>query len=184
MYSALDFFDGYYQLVMRASDIPLTAVRTPSIMLWEWLVIPQGLSNSPATFNRLVTQRFGPHRNYAQTYFDGIFVHSRAKQGWSDVENHIGHLRAVLECSAITNCTPTRLDAFSVQRRFLFSAVSLVSASFVRIPLRSKIYWTVRFLRTKYLRKWLGLANYLHKYSENYADMARPSTDLLEMDTD
>ena len=31
----------------------------------------------------------------------------------------------------------------------------------------------------KDLRKWLGLANYLNKYSENYADMARPLTDLL-----
>ena len=32
----------------------------------------------------------------------------------------------------------------------------------------------------KDLRKWLGLANYLHKYSGNYADMARPLTDLLK----
>uniref|UniRef100_H3H930 Reverse transcriptase domain-containing protein n=2 Tax=Phytophthora ramorum TaxID=164328 RepID=H3H930_PHYRM len=61
-YSALDLVDGYYQLLMRASDIPLTAVSTPSGMLWEWLVMPQGLSNAPATFNRLVTQLFRPHR--------------------------------------------------------------------------------------------------------------------------
>ena len=47
MYSALELFDGYYQLLMLASDIPLTAVRTPSGMLWEWLVMPQGLSNAP-----------------------------------------------------------------------------------------------------------------------------------------
>jgi hypothetical protein len=98
MYSALDLVDGYYQLLMRASDIPLTAVSTPSGMLWEWLVMPQGLSNAPATFNRLVTQLFRPHRAYAQTYFDNIFVHSRAAEGRSDVENHIDHLRAVLEC--------------------------------------------------------------------------------------
>ena len=52
LYSALDLADGYYQLLMRASDIPLTAVSTPSGMLWEWLVMPQGLSNDPATFNR------------------------------------------------------------------------------------------------------------------------------------
>ena len=51
LYSALDLVDGYYQLLMRASDIPLTAVSTPSGMLWEWLVMPQGLSNAPATFN-------------------------------------------------------------------------------------------------------------------------------------
>ena len=98
LYSALDLVDGYYQLLMRTSDIPLTAVSTPSGMLWEWLVMPQGLSNAPATFNRLVTQLFRPHRGYAQTYFDDIFVHSRASNGRSDVENHIDHLRAVLGC--------------------------------------------------------------------------------------
>ena len=65
LYYALDLFDGYYQLLMRARDIPLTAVSTPSGMLWEWLVMPQGLSNAPATFNRLVTQLFRPHRGYA-----------------------------------------------------------------------------------------------------------------------
>ena len=64
MYSALDLVDGYYQLLMRAIDIPLTAVSTPSGMLWGWLVMPQGLSNAPATFNRLVTQLFRPHRGY------------------------------------------------------------------------------------------------------------------------
>ena len=45
-----------------------------------------------------MTQLFRPHRAYAQTYFDDIFVHSRAKTGKFDVGNHIDHLRAVLEC--------------------------------------------------------------------------------------
>ena len=31
----------------------------------------------------------------------------------------------------------------------------------------------------KDLRTWLGLTNYLHKHSENYADMAWPLADLL-----
>ena len=98
IYSALDLVDGYYQLLMRADDIPLTAVSTPNRMLWEWLFMPQGLSNAPSSFNRLVTQLFRPHRGHAQTYFDDIFVHSRADQGRSEVDNHIDHLRAVLEC--------------------------------------------------------------------------------------
>jgi hypothetical protein len=62
VFSALDMVDGYYQLLMRESDIPLTAVSTPSGMLWEWLAIPQGLFNAPATFNRLVTHLFRPLR--------------------------------------------------------------------------------------------------------------------------
>ena len=81
MYSALDLVDGYYRLLMRASDISLTAVSSSSGMLWEWLVMPQGLSNALATFDCLVTQLFRPHRDCAQTYFDGIFVHSRAEKG-------------------------------------------------------------------------------------------------------
>ena len=60
--------------------------------------MPHGFSNAPATFNRLVTQLFRPHRGYAQTYFDDIFAHSRDMNGRSDVDNHIDHVRVVLEC--------------------------------------------------------------------------------------
>ena len=52
----------------------------------------------PATLNRLVTQLFRSHRGYAQKCFDNIFVHNRAMNGQSDVDNHIDHLRAVIEC--------------------------------------------------------------------------------------
>ncbi|POM58082.1 RNA-directed DNA polymerase [Phytophthora palmivora] len=97
LYSALDLVDGYYQILMRESDIPLTAVSTPSGMLWEWLVMSQGLSNAPATFNRLVTQLFRPLRTFAQTYFDDIFVHSRAEGGQPAMEVHPKHLRRVFE---------------------------------------------------------------------------------------
>uniref|UniRef100_A0AAV1UVI4 Reverse transcriptase domain-containing protein n=1 Tax=Peronospora matthiolae TaxID=2874970 RepID=A0AAV1UVI4_9STRA len=45
IFSAIDLTDGFYQILMRQSDIPRTAVSTPSGMLWEWLVMPQGLTN-------------------------------------------------------------------------------------------------------------------------------------------
>ncbi|POM76725.1 RNA-directed DNA polymerase, partial [Phytophthora palmivora] len=97
LYSALDLVDGYYQILMRESDIPLTAVSTPSGMLWEWLVMPQGLSNSPATFNRLVTQLFRPLRTFVQTYIDDIFVHSRLAAFGTAMEVHLNHLRREFE---------------------------------------------------------------------------------------
>ena len=37
---------------------------------------------------------------------------------------------------------------------------------------------------SKDLRKWVGLANYLQKYNENYADTARSLTNLLKKDAD
>ncbi|GMF52970.1 unnamed protein product [Phytophthora fragariaefolia] len=54
IYSAIDLTDGFYQILMRESDIPLTAVSTPSGTLWEWLVMPQGLKNAPTTINRMM----------------------------------------------------------------------------------------------------------------------------------
>ncbi|POM63377.1 Pol protein [Phytophthora palmivora] len=78
-------------------DIPHTAVSTPSGMPWEWLAMPPGLSNVPATFNRLVTQLFRRLRTFAQTYFDDIFVHSRAEGGQTAIDVHLKHLHRVFE---------------------------------------------------------------------------------------
>uniref|UniRef100_H3H8Y6 Reverse transcriptase domain-containing protein n=1 Tax=Phytophthora ramorum TaxID=164328 RepID=H3H8Y6_PHYRM len=60
----LDLRDGFYQILIRESDIPLTAVSTPSGMLWEWLVTPQGLKNAPATFNRCLVGKNGEPRQF------------------------------------------------------------------------------------------------------------------------
>ncbi|KAG3064228.1 hypothetical protein PI125_g24223 [Phytophthora idaei] len=96
IYSALDMLDGFYQILMRESDIPLTTVTTPSGMLWEWLVMPQGLKKAPATFNRCVTHLLRSVRDFAPSYFDDVFVHSRAVNGKTDVDVHKEHLRKLL----------------------------------------------------------------------------------------
>ena len=86
IFSAHVLTDGFYQILMRESDVPFTAVSTPSGMLWEWLVMPQGLKNAPATFNRMVTQVLRPLRAFAPSYFDEICVHNRAEDKISAVE--------------------------------------------------------------------------------------------------
>ena len=88
IFSSMDLMDGFYQILMREREIPYTAVSTPSGMLWEWLVMPQGLSNGSATFNRCVTNRLRPVREFAPSYFDDVFVHSQAMDGQTDLEVH------------------------------------------------------------------------------------------------
>ncbi|KAG3093357.1 hypothetical protein PI125_g16875 [Phytophthora idaei] len=34
-YSVITLMDGFYQILMREDDVPLIAVSTPSVMLWE-----------------------------------------------------------------------------------------------------------------------------------------------------
>ena len=45
---------------------------------------PQGLSNAPATFNRCVTNLLRSVREFSPSYFDDVFVHSRAMDGQTD----------------------------------------------------------------------------------------------------
>ncbi|POM69226.1 Hypothetical protein PHPALM_14506 [Phytophthora palmivora] len=182
---ALDRIDRYYQILMRESDIPLTAVSTSSGMLWEWLVMPQGLSNAPATFDRLVTQLFRPLRTFAQTYLDDIFVHSRAEGGQTAMEVHLKPLRRVFEVMRAN-----KLYANIDKCVFAAEEINVLGCFGSRIGVRADpgkvkaiAAWPTPRSQ-KDLRKWLGLANYLHKYSAGYAELARPLSDLLNKDAD
>jgi hypothetical protein len=179
-FSALDLMDGYYQTLVRESDIPLTAVSTPSGMLWEWLVMPQGLKNAPATFNRMVSHILRPFRDFAPSYFDDVYIHSKARDGKTDLEVHREHLRLVLEAMRANKL-------YANLKKCIFAASEIpvlgcfVGKNGVR-PDPEKVKavadWPVP-KNVKELRQFLGLANYLHKYSKNYAFRVRPLTQLL-----
>ncbi|POM64153.1 Retrovirus Polyprotein, partial [Phytophthora palmivora] len=185
LYSALDLVDGYYQILMRESDIPLTAVSTPSGMLWEWLVMPQGLLNAPPTFNRLVTHLFRPLHTFTQTYFDDIFVHSGAEDGQTAMKVHLKHLRRVFEVmranKLYANIGTCVFAADEIKALGCF--VSRVGVRADPGKVKAIAAWPTPRSQ-KDLGKWLGLANYLHKYSVGYAELARPLPDLLKKDAD
>ncbi|KAE9287867.1 hypothetical protein PF008_g26289 [Phytophthora fragariae] len=183
IYSAIDLTDGFYQILMRESDIPLTAVSTPSGMLWEWLVMPQGLKKAPATFNRMVSHVLRPLRAFAPSYFDDIFVHSRAEDGLSAVDVHLRHLRKVFE-----KMRENKL--YANLKKCVFCAPEIlvlgcyVSMSGVRADpenISSICSWPTPKNQTV-LRQWLGLANYLHKYTKDYAGLIQPMSSLLKKD--
>jgi len=185
IFSSMDLMDGYYQVLMRETDVPKTAVSTPSGMLWEWLVMPQGLKNAPATFNRLVAHVMRQHRAYAPHYFDDLFIHSRAEPGLSEVEVHRRHLDAVLQ-------TLGDSGLFCNLKKCVFGVPEIpvlgcfVGRHGVRAdPQKIKAVqeWPVP-QNVKDLRQFLGLANYLHKYCSNYSARAKPLTDLLKKETD
>ena len=93
IFSVIDLTDGFYQILMQPSDIPLMAVSTTTGMLWEWLVMPQKLKNAPANFNRRVSQAMRSLRDITPNSFDDIFIHSLAEVSLSDVQIHLRHLK-------------------------------------------------------------------------------------------
>ncbi|KAF1324074.1 hypothetical protein FI667_g9992, partial [Globisporangium splendens] len=167
VFSAIDLKDGFYQIRMREDDVPLTAVSTPSGMLWEWMV----------------TNLLRPLRGFAPSYFDDIFVHSKTTGEKSDVDAHLDHLRQVFQVMR-----ENKLYA-NLKKCIFFAQEIPVLGCFVgkhgvRVdPEKVKAIddWPVP-QNVKQLRQWLGLANYLHKYTRNYAALVQPLTQLLKKD--
>ncbi|KAF1335872.1 reverse transcriptase, partial [Globisporangium splendens] len=169
VFSAIDLKDGFYQIRMREDDVPLTAVSTPSDMLWEWMV----------------TNVLRPLRGFAPSYFDDIFVHSKTTGEKSDVGVHLDHLRQVFQVMR-----ENKLYA-NLKKCIFFAQEIPVLGCFVgkhgvRVdPEKVKAIddWPVP-QNVKQLRQWLGLANYLHKYTRNYAALVQPLTQLLKKDVE
>ncbi|KAG2879766.1 hypothetical protein PC117_g26694 [Phytophthora cactorum] len=154
-------------------------------MLWEWLVIPQGLKNAPATFNRCMTHLLRSVRNFAPSYFDDVFVHSRAVNGKTDVEVHKEHLRKLLGLMR-------KHKLYANLKKCIFGASEIsilgciVGKNGVRPdPEKVRVIseWPT-LSNVKELRQFLGLATYFCKYVENYAGKIRPLSQLLKKEAE
>ena len=96
-FSTLDLKSGYWQVPLAEEDKCKTAFVTTD-GLFEFNVLPFGLSNAPATFQRTINKILGHLRwDIALVYLDDIIVHS------TSFADHTHHLNLVLGALARAN---------------------------------------------------------------------------------
>ena len=90
VFSKIDLKSGYWHMPICPEDIPKTAFKT-RWGLFEYLVIPFGVTNAPAQFMRMMNDLLGEYLDiFILIFLDDILVYSRS------MEEHAEHLRKVL----------------------------------------------------------------------------------------
>ena len=86
--STLDQAKGYWQIPMAPDSQEKTVFVTP-FGLFEFTVMPFGLHNAPATFQRMMNYVLRECQDITGAYIDDVVIFSH---GWGE---HLGHLREV-----------------------------------------------------------------------------------------
>ena len=172
-FSTLDLTSGFNQVPVAEQDIPKTAFAT-KYGLFESVYLPFGLSNAPATFQRVMELALqGLQWQICLIYIDDIIVFG------GTMEEHLARVRSVLDRLRKANLKvkPEKCHFFESEVVFLGHIVSGDGVRPNPTNIDRILSWdTPR--STKQVRQFLGMATYYRRFIKDFAKIAEPLSKL------
>ncbi|CAL8087458.1 unnamed protein product [Orchesella dallaii] len=175
--STIDLEKGFWQVKLRDSDKKFTAFQTRK-GLYHYNVMPQGLKNSPATFQRLMNKVLRGLDAFVFVYQDDILIFSK------NFEEHLLHISTVMERLKNANLTikSDKCQFGRDQVKFLGHMISTKGIS--RNPEKVKAITELSPPTTrKQLRSFLGAVGWFRHFIPNMASLSEPLYKLLSPKT-
>ncbi|XP_056857637.1 uncharacterized protein LOC130506963, partial [Raphanus sativus] len=175
IFTKLDLKSGYHQIRIRPGDEWKTAFKTRE-GLFEWTVMPFGLSNAPSTFMRVMNQALRPFiGKYVVVYFDDILIFS------NDLPSHLLHLRTVLDVLRREKLYGALHKCVFGEDHVLFLGY-IVSSKGLRVD-PSKVEaiqsWPTPRSITE-IRSFHGLVSFYRRFVHHFSNIAAPLTDCMK----
>ena len=171
--SKFDLLKGYWQVPLTERAQEVSAFVTPD-SLYRCLVLPFGMKNAPATFQRLMNKVTAGLSNIV-TYLDDVVVYSSS---WADHVMHIKQLFERLEVAGLVVNWP-KCEIGKGQVTYLGHHVGRGSV----MPRAAKVRAILDFPapRTKrQLMRILGMCGFYRRFVPNFAAVTAPLTNLLK----
>ncbi|CAI5682211.1 unnamed protein product [Oreochromis niloticus] len=172
-FSVLDLKSGYYQIEVDEADKPKTAFVCP-LGFWEFNRMPQGVTNAPSTFQRLMEKCMGDmNLKEVVVFLDDLIVFSRT------LEEHEARLIKVLNRLKEygLKLSPEKCKFFQSSVRYLGHVVSERGVETDPEKIAALKTWPVP-QRLKELRAFLGFCGYYRKFIKGYSNIVKPLNDL------
>jgi hypothetical protein len=174
-FSTLDMKSGYWQVDLEQCDIEETAFST-GYGLWQFTVMPFGLCNAPATFERLMELVLASLPwSVCLLFLDGILVHGKTfEEKILNLHEVFGRFRA-----ANLKLNPKKCELFRQKVLYLGHIVTQEGISTEPSEVEAVTTWP-RPTNKRDLRGFLGLCSYYRKFIKSFADIAIPLHKLTE----
>ena len=173
VFSKIDLVGAYHQVRMDPESAHMTAFRC-RYGLFEFKVMPFGLCNAPATFQRLMQDVLRPYLDvFVLAYLDDLIIFSK------DEESHLEHIEKVLALLREHKlyARPDKCEFGRRKIKFLGHYVSPEGIEVDPSKIKAVADWPVPKNVTEVLQ-FKGLAEFYRRFVRNFSAMSAPLSEL------